>query len=162
MVQPNIGWIQPDSEFIEVANQGFTHEAYAADVFDRQGVDWRKRHMIPSLELLKMGWVRYTGGSIEGMPKPIAAQWFTIRRLVEDDLASNAYKLHANAYFDVYPVDPYDHESRKTFKVPMTQMLKPHPPAGVFREPSLIQEFHRHPRSLRNAQVAVHRHRRRR
>jgi len=102
-----------------------------------------KQKRTPSQHLLANGWVRYSEGNVEGQPEAIRRNWTLIRDFVENDTIR--YGMHVTVFFDIV-----DAEGRRTrsFQTSLEQVLKPFPPAGVFREPSIVQQFRRRPESV--------------
>ncbi len=161
-------WVSPEGEWrpyvarSDVAHLGlaneiiFEHGYVSARLPDFEDPDYIEKtsaltgSLTPSELLESKGWVRYSEGNIEGTPEAIRKHWFLIRDFAESDTIRHG--MDAPVFFDI--VDEQGKRVR-SFSTSLGEVLRAQPPAGVFREPSLVQQFRRRP-------VRVRQYRRRR
>jgi hypothetical protein len=138
-------WISPDGHYLSTTS----HEQAA-----RVGGSGEPIHLSYSSILLTDGWVRYSEGSVEGRPEFIEKNWKIISDFAQSDVIR--YGMNMTTWFDIW--DEYTRV--RSFSVPLGVVAGPHPPAGVYGEPSVVQQY----RSFRRPEpreVRVSKHTRR-
>jgi hypothetical protein len=104
----------------------------------------------PSETLLRYGWVRYSIGNVEGQPEAISRHWATIQDFADSDVLR--FGLDDSVWFDIWD----DQERVRSVNTQLRTLLRSEPPAWLFREQSIVQQFHQ-----RRPEVFVRTHRRR-
>lgn len=155
-------WISPEGDYVSTTSQA-AHEEQADIILaglEKKGavVDPGERELgWPSNRIIAMGWVRYSEGNVEGRPDFIEKNWRVVRDFAESDVTR--YGMNATVWFDIWSEDGV---RVRSFSVPLGTVAGPRPPAGVFREPSVVQQYRAFddpnlPRYRRPVRVRSHR-----